>query len=164
MLAAQQELDTSVTVVYSSASQGLDNTTIIGEGVYCSLLINPSHASLLRLRRLHMHFCLDLSDALLMSYALAPNSSIDVFLLQMLRQCAKRTLAEQEINLLQRLLVRFLEEEIDRRNSDENVPCNEDLKTTSQHSPGTIRTEEHSQSSISMKWLPKRSATLGQKR
>ena len=60
---------------------------------------------------------------LLISHASTSNGIIDVFGLNLLGQRSKGTLAEQQIDLLQRLLVRLLEDEPDRGNRDANVPC-----------------------------------------
>jgi len=82
-----------------------------------------------------MQLRLDRPDTLLMSYTLTSDSGINIFLLEYFRQRAKRTLAEQEIDVLQRLPVRLFEKEEDCRNGDQNVPSDEHLGTRSQHNP-----------------------------
>ena len=82
-----------------------------------------------------MQLRLDRPNTLLMSYTLTSDSSINVFLLEYFWQRAKRTLAEQEIDVLQRLPVRLFEEEEDCRDGDQNIPSDEHLGTRSQHSP-----------------------------
>lgn len=59
---------------------------------------------------------------LLISHASTSNGIIDVLGLNLLGQRSKGTLAEQQVNLLQGLLVRLLEQEPNRGDCDDNVP------------------------------------------
>lgn len=70
---------------------------------------------------------------LLVSNASTSNSIIDILGLNLLRQRSQGTLAEQQINLFQGLLVRLLEEEPNRRNSDDNVPRRKDKVVFLEH-------------------------------
>ena len=59
---------------------------------------------------------------LLVSDASTSDSIINILGLNLLRQRSQGTLAEQQVNLLQGLLVRLFEEEPNRGNCDDNVP------------------------------------------
>jgi hypothetical protein len=63
---------------------------------------------------------------LLISHATASDGIVNVFGLNVFGQRPEGTLAEQQVNFLQGLLVRLLEEEPDRGNGDDNVPSCKD--------------------------------------
>jgi hypothetical protein len=65
-------------------------------------------------------------NVLLVGRASPTNSIVDIFGLNVLRQRPKRTLTKEQVDFLKGLLVGFLEQEPDRWDGDENIPCRED--------------------------------------
>jgi len=82
--------------------------------------------------------------------ALSANRLLNILVIDILRQRTQRTLAEQQVDVLQALLVCLDEEEVDGRDRDDDVEGAEDLpRKTSAVATSGCEVGRNSQSSTS---------------